>query len=159
MTLLLELPLLINVDEPLITALSNAAALLYSSLERINWCGFYLHDGDKLVLGPFGGKPACTVIPISKGVCGTAAKERRTIRVADVNEFPGHIACDAASQSEIVVPLILSDGRLFGVLDVDAPVKDRFSEDDQKQLEAFASVLIEKIEVILKRTNKTEFFV
>src|SRR5438874_13041822 len=95
-----ELASLINEEESLITSLSNAAALLYHSLERINWCGFYLFDSEQLVLGPFGGKPACTVIPMGKGVCGTAAAERRTIRVADVNAFPGHIACDPASQSE-----------------------------------------------------------
>src|SRR5579872_6432082 len=116
-----DLNSLINIEEPLITALSNAAALLYHSLERINWCGFYLFDGEKLVLGPFGGKPACTVIPMGKGVCGTAAADRKIIRVADVSEFPGHITCDPASQSEIVLPIVLRAGSLFGVLDIDAP--------------------------------------
>ena len=129
-----ELHSLLSDSEPLITALSNAAALIYHSLERINWCGFYLFDGEKLVLGPFGGKPACTVIVMGKGVCGTAAAERKIIRVADVGEFPSHIACDPASQSEIVFPLILSDGTLFGVFDIDAPMKDRFSEKDEKDL-------------------------
>lgn len=155
-----ELRSLIDAGEPLITALSNTAALLYASLEGINWCGFYLFDGDpddpssgKLVLGPFGGKPACTVIPMGKGVCGMAAAERRIIRVADVSEFPGHIACDPASQSEIVLPLILSDGRLFGVLDVDAPIKNRFTEDDEVDLAKFAAVLMYKIEQIAKRTG------
>src|ERR1041385_730717 len=126
-----ELSSLISTDEPIITALSNAAALLYQSLGNVNWCGFYLFDGKQLVLGPFGGKPACTVIAMGSGVCGTAAKERRMIRVADVDLFPGHIACDAASQSEIVVPIILNNGDLFGVLDVDSPVKDRFTEEDE----------------------------
>src|ERR1035437_1928131 len=105
-----ELENLIDTNEPLSTALSNATALLFHTIEQINWCGFYLFDDEKLVLGPFGGKPACTVIPMRKGVCGTAAVERRVIRVADVNEFPGHIACDPVSQSEIVCPIILSDG-------------------------------------------------
>jgi GAF domain-containing protein len=126
---------------------------LYTSLERINWCGFYLFDGEKLVLGPFGGKPACTVIPMGNGVCGTAAAERRIIRVPDVDMFPGHIACDAASQSEIVLPLILSDGRLFGVLDLDAPIKNRFSEEDEVELRKIAEVLVNKIELILQRSS------
>lgn len=144
---------LLQSTEPLITALSNAAALLYNSLDRINWCGFYLFDGEKMVLGPFGGKPACTVIPLGKGVCGMAAAERSIIRVADVSEFPGHIACDPASQSEIVLPLILSDGRLFGVLDIDAPMKDRFSEADERDLTDVVVVLLGKIELIAKRTE------
>jgi L-methionine (R)-S-oxide reductase len=144
---------LIDSSEPLITALSNAAACLYQTLPNINWCGFYLLDGRQLVLGPFGGKPACTVIPMGSGVCGTAAKERRTIRVADVDLFPGHIACDAASQSEIVVPIILSNGDLFGVLDVDAPVKDRFSEKDERDLTDVIDILAAKIEAIIARTG------
>ncbi|SRR5581483_4478164 len=144
---------LIRTDEPLITALSNAAAFLYHSLPNINWCGFYLFDGEKLVLGPFGGKPACTVIPMGRGVCGAAAEERKTIRVADVNAFAGHIACDPASRSEIVVPLILSDGRLFGVLDVDAPVTDRFTEKDEKDLSGATTVLVSKIEAIMNHTG------
>ena len=151
-----ELSSLIGEEEPLITALSNTAALLYNSLERINWCGFYLFDGEKLVLGPFGGKPACTVIPMDKGVCGAAATQRQTVRVADVNSFPGHIACDPASQSEIVIPLVLSDGRLFGVLDIDAPIPNRFSEEDQRKLEAAVNILIEKIEAIIKRTGSLQ---
>jgi L-methionine (R)-S-oxide reductase len=148
-----QLSSLISTDEPLITALSNAAALLYQSVPNINWCGFYLYDGMRLVLGPFGGKPACTVIPMGNGVCGTAAKERRIIRVAYVDLFPGHIACDAASQSEIVLPIILSNGDLFGVLDVDAPVKDRFSEKDEKDLNDAVDVLVNKIEAIILRTG------
>lgn len=141
---------LIDVREPLITALSNAAALLYHSLEEINWCGFYLYDGDKLVLGPFGGKPACTVIPMGDGVCGTAASERRTVRVPDVNQFPGHIACDPASRSEIVLPLILGDGTLFGVLDIDAPIVNRFTEEDEDILSEVRDILVSKIEEIRK---------
>lgn len=122
---------------------SNAAALLNQFLMKINWVGFYLiDDNDELVLGPFQGLPACVRIPIGKGVCGTAAKNLATIRVADVHQFPGHIACDAASQSEMVIPLI-DDGKLIGVLDIDSPEKDRFDELDQEKLEEFASVLME----------------
>ncbi len=145
-----DLDSLINTDEPLITALSNAAALLYHSIERINWCGFYLFDGEKLMLGPFGGKPACTVIEMGKGVCGMAAAERKIIRVADVNEFPGHIACDPVSQSEIVLPIVLNDDRLFGVLDIDAPMINRFTEADEKDFEEIVKILIKKIEAIDK---------
>ncbi len=155
-----ELDSLISSDEPLITALSNAAALLYHSIERINWCGFYLFDGNptdpssgKLVLGPFGGKPACTIIPMGKGVCGTAALERKIIRIADVNEFPGHIACDPASQSEIVLPIILADGRLFGVLDLDAPTKNRFTAEDEKILADAVKMLTGKIDAIVQRVG------
>ncbi len=146
---------LIATDEPLITALSNAAALLYTTLENINWCGFYIFDGEKLVLGPFGGKPACTVIPMGKGVCGTAAQKREIISVADVDEFPGHIACDAASQSEIVLPIILSDGKLFGVLDVDAPVKNRFTDEDEGELAEVVSVLVGKLDAIITRSGNS----
>jgi GAF domain-containing protein len=151
-----ELLSLLNVEEPLITALSNAAALLYHSVEQINWCGFYLFDGEKLVLGPFGGKPACTIIPIGKGVCGTAALERKIIRVADVNEFPGHIACDPASQSEIVFPIILADGRLFGVVDLDAPMKGRFTDEDEKMLADAVKILTGKIESIVQRVGRID---
>ena len=121
--------------------LANAAALLWMSLPRINWAGFYLTRGDDLILGPVQGKPACTVIRIGRGVCGTAAQTRQTQRVADVHLFPGHIACDSASESEIVVPLILPDGRLLGVLDIDSPEKDRFSAEDRAGLERFARTL------------------
>ncbi|HET6401154.1 MAG TPA: GAF domain-containing protein [Candidatus Kapabacteria bacterium] len=146
-----DLNSLISTDEPLLTALSNAAALLYHSLDRINWCGFYLFDGEKLVLGPFGGKPACTLIEMGKGVCGTAAAERKIVRVADVSEFPGHIACDPVSQSEIVLPIMLSDGSLFGVLDIDAPIKNRFTEKDERDLRDVVKILISKIDAILEK--------
>ncbi len=152
-----ELDSLISADEPLITALSNAAALLYHSIERINWCGFYLFDGEKLVLGPFGGKPACTVIEMGKGVCRELLQpERRIIRVADVNEFPGHIACDPASQSEIVLPIILADGRLFGVLDIDAPLKNRFTDEDEKLLAEVVKILTDKIESVVHRVGRID---
>ena len=119
---------------------ANLAALLYHSLPDINWAGFYLFDGKELVVGPFQGKPACVRIAMGEGVCGTAAAERRTMRVADVEAFPGHIACDSASRSEIVIPLV--DGkRLIGVLDIDSPLTDRFDQLDQNGLEAFAQIL------------------
>lgn len=117
-----QLKALIAGEPSMIANLANAAALLHQFLPDINWVGFYLTDGDELVLGPFQGLPACVRIPFGKGVCGTAAAERRTIVVPDVHEFPGHIACDAASQSEIVVPL-MKEGRVIGVLDIDSPVK------------------------------------
>ena len=121
--------------------LANAAALLWESLEGINWAGFYLREGDTLVLGPFQGKPACIEIPWGRGVCGTAAAENKTQRVPDVHAFPGHIACDSASNSEIVVPLRRPDGSVFGVLDIDSPLLNRFTREDQEGLEAFAGSL------------------
>jgi GAF domain-containing protein len=121
--------------------LSNASALLAEALPRINWCGFYLLRGEELVLGPFQGKPACVRIPLGKGVCGTAAARRETLVVPDVEKFPGHIACDAASRSEIVVPL-MDGAALRGVLDVDAPAAGRFDEKDREGLERFVSTLI-----------------
>ncbi len=120
--------------------LSNAAALLWEHLGGINWAGFYLMQGDKLVLGPFMGKTACIEIPLTKGVCGAAARLDSTQLVPDVHAFPGHIACDSASRSEIVVPLH-RDGRVFGVLDIDSPLLHRFTEADKAGLEAFARIL------------------
>ncbi len=125
--------------------LANASALLAQALTRINWCGFYLLRGGELVLGPFQGRPACVRIPVGKGVCGTAAARRETLVVPDVNAFPGHIACDAASRSEIVVP-ILHDGALRGVLDVDAPVVDRFDAADRQGLELFVKKLVPMVD-------------
>lgn len=123
-----------------ISNLANASALLWQALSDINWAGFYILQGDILVLGPFQGKPACIEIATGKGVCGTAVQERKTQLVADVHAFPGHIACDGASNSEIVVP-IFKDGAIFGVLDIDSPVFGRFTEDDQEGLEAFVKEL------------------
>ena len=113
-----------------IANLANAAAVLFNGMDRLNWAGFYLLEEDRLVLGPFEGKPACIEIPLGKGVCGTAAAENRTIRVADVHLFPGHIACDSASASEIVIPL-RRNGVVVGVMDIDSPEKDRFTAEDQ----------------------------
>ncbi|WP_057761363.1 GAF domain-containing protein [Cytobacillus praedii] len=136
-----QLAALLEGESNRIANLSNASALLNLFLDRINWVGFYLLEDKELVLGPFQGLPACVRIPIGRGVCGTSAKLTETVRVEDVNLFPGHIACDAASQSEIVIPL-MKDGQLIGVLDIDSPEKNRFDELDQQKLEEFVDVLI-----------------
>ncbi|MEJ5116780.1 GAF domain-containing protein [Gluconobacter cerinus] len=121
-----------------IANMANIAALLFEALPDINWAGFYLFKDDQLVLGPFQGRLACTRIPLGKGVCGTVAQQKTTLVVPDVHAFPGHIACDAASASEIVVP-ILHDGNLIGVLDIDSPVKNRFDAEDQVMIEKIVS--------------------
>ncbi len=123
-----------------ISNLANASALLFHTLEGLNWAGFYLYKEGALLLGPFQGKTACTKIPMGKGVCGTAAERGETIVVPDVHAFPGHIACDGDSNSEIVIPLYLR-GSLYGVLDIDSPLLDRFSEADREGLELFARAL------------------
>lgn len=123
-----------------VTLLSNAAALIWDSLDDINWAGFYLMKDGRLLLGPFQGKPACTVIEVGKGVCGTAVAEDRTQLVRNVHEFPGHIACDSASNSEIVIPVRVR-GNIFGVLDIDSPLLARFGEADRDGLEAAVRVL------------------
>lgn len=120
--------------------LANAAALLYHTLDGLNWAGFYLLEGDTLVLGPFQGRPACIEIPVGRGVCGTAAAEDRTQLVRDVHQFPGHIACDSASNSEIVVPIRVN-GKIVGVLDLDSPHIGRFTAEDQTGLEGFVRIL------------------
>lgn len=139
--LIKQLSALLEGETNTIANLSNASALLNQFLERTNWVGFYLMEESELVLGPFQGLPACVRIPLGKGVCGTAAERMETIRVEDVHQFPGHIACDAASQSEIVIPLV-KDGKLLGLLDIDSPEKNRFDELDQKYLENFTEVLV-----------------
>ncbi len=126
-----------------IANLSNAAALLWQELEGLNWAGFYLREGDKLILGPFQGKPACILISLGKGVCGTAAAAGKTQRVENVHDFPGHIACDCASNSEIVVPIRFA-GETVAVLDLDSPHFARFTEEDAAGLEAFAQILEEE---------------
>lgn len=135
-----QLDALLTGETNRVANLSNASALLNQFLERVNWVGFYLMEEGELVLGPFQGLPACVKIQVGKGVCGTAVAEKKTMLVKDVHAFPGHIACDAASRSEIVVPLI-KDGEVVGVLDIDSPELSRFDEDDQKGLEEFASVV------------------
>lgn len=132
-----QLSALMEGERDALANLANAAALIYQALPDLNWAGFYLYKQGMLVLGPFQGMPACVRIPLSRGVCGAAALERRTQVVPDVHAFPGHIACDAASRSEIVVPLV--DGeRLLGVVDVDSPLPGRFDEGDREGLEALA---------------------
>jgi L-methionine (R)-S-oxide reductase len=142
--LLAQLDALLDPSEPPLTLLANTASLLYWSLPGINWLGFYLADGRQLRLGPFHGKPACTVIAFDSGVCGTAAAQRRTLNVPDVELFPGHIACDADSRSELVVPLLLG-GRLWGVMDVDSPEPARFDTETQILLERAASMLCSRL--------------
>jgi GAF domain-containing protein len=139
--LLDQLDALIGDERDATANMANMAALLFCQLHDLNWAGFYLVRGGELVLGPFQGKPACIRIALGRGVCGTAAASAATCRVADVHAFPGHIACDAASRSEIVVPLI-SGGTVVGVLDLDSPLPDRFDPDDQAGLEAAARLLV-----------------
>lgn len=140
-----QLQALIQEEKNQVANLSNASALLNQFLDRVNWVGFYLMDGDKeLVLGPFQGLPACIRIPLGKGVCGTSAQSQKTIVVKDVHQFSGHIACDAASQSEIVIPMV-KDGRLIGVLDIDSPETNRFDELDQENLEEFVEILVQAL--------------
>jgi L-methionine (R)-S-oxide reductase len=135
---------LIGEETDALANLANFAALVYHALPAINWAGFYLKRGPDLVLGPFQGQLACVRIPLGRGVCGTAAAQRVTVVVPDVHAFPGHIACDPASRSEIVVPLV-SDGDLVGVLDIDAPTPGRFDEQDRAGLERLAEVLTSRI--------------
>jgi L-methionine (R)-S-oxide reductase len=137
-----ELAALIAGERDLIANLANSAALLFHSLPDLNWAGFYLLKDGELVVGPFQGKPACVRIALGKGVCGTAAAQRATQLVRNVHEFPGHIACDSASNSEIVVPMI-RNGELIGVLDLDSPQLARFDEQDQEGLEKFVATLLE----------------
>lgn len=121
---------------------ANLAALIYHGLPELNWAGFYLlREGGELVLGPFQGKPACIRIPLGRGVCGTAAERRESVLVPDVHAFPGHIACDAASRSELVVPLV-RDGKVLGVLDLDSPLPNRFDAEDQAGIEALAALWV-----------------
>ena len=129
-------------ERDLIANLANMSALLFQALDEINWAGFYVMKEGMLVLGPFQGNPACIRIPLGRGVCGTAASTMETQLVEDVHLFPGHIACDAQSQSEIVIPLI-RDGKVLGVLDIDSPVKARFDGADQVGLEALARQLVD----------------
>lgn len=139
-----QLRALVHDESNAIANLANASALLGHFLPDINWSGFYLYDGTELVLGPFQGLPACIRIPLGRGVCGTAATEQRTLVVDDVHAFPGHIACDAASNSEIVIPLI-KNGELIGVLDIDSPLKCRFDDEDRVFLEEFTSILVSSL--------------
>ncbi|WP_410976545.1 GAF domain-containing protein [Bacillus cereus] len=140
-TVIKQLDALLTGESNVVANLSNASALLNQFLDRVNWVGFYVTEGNQLVLGPFQGMPACVRIPFGQGVCGVAAETKTTQLVADVHQFPGHIACDSASNSEIVVPIV-KEGAVIGVLDIDSPEKNRFDEVDQRYLEKFVEALL-----------------
>jgi L-methionine (R)-S-oxide reductase len=140
-----QLSALIAGERDPIANLANTAALIFHMLPSLNWCGFYLLRDGELVVGPFQGRPACIRIALGSGVCGTAAATRRTLRVPDVAKFPGHIPCDSASRSEIVVPLIGTDDALIGVLDLDSPETDRFDAADEKGLESIVAIVATKL--------------
>ncbi len=140
---------MVKEESYLITLLSNTSALLYQSMENLNWLGYYLYRDSQLILGPFQGKVACEIIPLDKGVCGKAARDRETVLVKDVHQFEGHIACDSASNSEIVIPIIIND-QLFGVLDIDSPLIGRFNEDDQTNLEDIVRIMAKRISQLNK---------
>jgi len=142
--LLAQARALVHGETDRIANAANLSALVYHALPQLNWVGFYFFDGTELVVGPFQGLPACVRIPLHKGVCGAAASTRQTQRVEDVDAFPGHIACDSASRSELVVPLV-HDGALVGVFDLDSPVTSRFDADDQAGLEAIAQAFVEAL--------------
>ena len=144
--LLAQARALVHGERDRVANAANLSALVYSALPQLNWVGFYFFDGTELVVGPFQGLPACVRIPLDKGVCGAAASSRQTQRIADVHAFPGHIACDSASNSELVVPLVSSKGELIGVFDIDSPVQDRFDVEDQHGLEAIARAFEESLE-------------
>ena len=139
-----QLQSLIEDETNLIAILSNTSALLNDNLDQINWVGFYLIDNQELILGPFQGHPACVHIAIGKGVCGTAVAQNQTQCIADVHQFPGHIACDAQSKSEIVIPLH-QNNEIIGVLDIDSPINSRFKEEDQRQLENLVSIIEQQL--------------
>jgi GAF domain-containing protein len=136
---------IIRTEPHYVSALSNLSALLFQSMEGINWAGFYLMDRGSLVVGPFQGKTACIRIEIGKGVCGTAVRQQRVVRVADVHAFPGHIACDASSRSEIVLP-IWNKGRIAGVLDIDSPLPDRFAAEDEEGLSDIVQLIGQEVD-------------
>ncbi|KMP33873.1 GAF domain-containing protein [Bacillus cereus] len=140
-TVIKQLDALLTGESNVVANLSNASALLNQFLDRVNWVGFYVTEGNQLLLGPFQGMPACVRIPFGRGVCGVAAETKTTQLVADVHQFPGHIACDSASNSEIVVPIV-KEGAVIGVLDIDSPEKNRFDEVDQRYLEKFVETLL-----------------
>jgi len=140
-----QISALIHYETDSVANMANCAAVLFHSVPRLNWVGFYLLKGGELVLGPFQGRAACVRIKFGRGVVGTAAEKRTTIRVANVNEFPGHIVCDSASKSEVVVPLVSADSHLLGVLDVDSPELDRFDAEDEEGLRAIGKIIAAKL--------------
>lgn len=143
--LLAQAKALLRGQRDLVANAANLSALLFHALEQVNWAGFYFLKNGQLVVGPFQGKPACVTIPLGRGVCGTAAAAQRVQRVADVHEFPGHIACDIESRSEIVVPL-LRGGSLLGVLDLDSPVANRFTREDEAMLVELADLFVQSVD-------------
>lgn len=143
--LALQCHALIDGENDPVANMANCAALIFNLVPSLNWAGFYLLKDGMLVLGPFQGQPACVRIALGHGVCGTAAERRSILRVADVTKFPGHIACDSASRSEIVIPLVTKDSRLIGVLDVDSPELNRFDTEDEAGLSEIASLIVPKI--------------
>ena len=136
---------LVSGQQDMIANAANLSSLLFYALDKVNWVGFYFLKGRELIVGPFQGRPACVSIPVGKGVCCTAAEIRKVLRVGDVHAFDGHIACDVASRSEIVLPLV-RDGELIGVLDLDSPVKNRFDEEDERLLQQIADIFICSLE-------------
>lgn len=144
-----QLKALIEDTTHTISVLSNVSALLMQSMEDISWAGFYLYHDNELILGPFQGKVACTRIPIGKGVCGKSAYDKKTYLVSNVHEFPGHIACDSASNSEIVIPILI-DNQLYGVLDIDSTSLNRFTTNDQAILENFVTILCQHLTQVKK---------
>lgn len=143
-TLAAQIDALLGAESDALANTANMVALIWQGMARINWAGVYVLRGNELVLGPFQGNPACVRIPLGKGVCGTAAAERRTLRVADVHDFPGHIACDAASRSELVVPL-MCEGALLGVLDIDSPETRRFSARDEQGVAGLCTAFVAQL--------------
>lgn len=141
-----QISALIENETDAVANMANCAALIFNSVPRLNWAGFYLLKGGELVLGPFQGKPACVRIAFGRGVVGKAAEKLTTIRVADVDQFPGHIACDGASRSEIVVPLVSSDAHLLGVLDIDSPELNRFDAEDEAGFRAIGKIISTKLQ-------------
>ncbi len=137
---------LLSAETNLIANAANLSSLLFNTLTRVNWVGFYFNGDNELILGPFQGQVACTRIPLGQGVCGTAFSENKTLRIADVNAFAGHIACDSASASEIVIPLTVNN-KLIGVLDIDSPILNRFDAQDQQQLEAIAHIFCQSVAI------------
>ena len=144
--LLAQARALVHGERDRIANAANLSALVYQALPDLNWVGFYFYDGTELVVGPFQGLPACVRIPLDKGVCGAAARTRQTQRIEDVHAFPGHITCDSASNSELVVPLVGADGALLGVFDLDSPLPARFDVEDQQGLEAIARAYVESLQ-------------
>ena len=144
--LLAQARALLHGERDRIANAANLSALVYQALPDLNWVGFYFYDGTELVVGPFQGLPACVRIPLDKGVCGAAARSRETQRIEDVHAFPGHIACDSASNSELVVPLVDANGQLVGVFDLDSPLPARFDVEDQQGLEAIARAYVESLQ-------------